>query len=408
MKIFSFAFRNIGRNKARSIVTIGAMAFAGALMIFYSSLMEGLLDMMVRNVVSFRVGEIQIHPEGYRDDPDLYNRIKNYPELADRLSAKGLFASGRLYGFGLGALGANSAGISLMGIDVKREQRVTKMHERLLEGKWLNTDDQKGVVIGRKLAKTLGASLGDELVVLSQAADGSMANELYHVRGVLQSIGGMIDAGGVLMNDTEFRDLMVIPTGVHEIAVSRAQIKEEVESAKETVAAQAPGLETMSWKELSPHIAKILETSDAGTFIMLLITYIAIVMVTLNAMLMSVFERIREFGVMKALGVTPGQILRLVFTEAMIQGLMASVIATAVGVSLALWVETNGIDLSALTGASSVSVAGVAMDAIWYTNVTGMTVAVPILALMAVTFLAVIYPGVKAALIQPVQAIHHL
>ena len=408
MKIFSFAYRNVGRNKSRTIVTIGAMAFAGALMIFYTSLMEGLLDMMVRNVVSFRVGEVQMHHKDYRDDPDLYKRIENPDAIIEKLAGDGLFGAGRLYGFGLGASGQNSGGVSLIGLDIEREAKVTRMNEKLMEGRWLDNSDPKGVVIGRKLARTLDVSIGAEVVVLSQAADGSMANDLYRVRGILQSIGGTIDSGGLIMLDTEFRELMALPHGVHEIAVSRAEIKESVIGVKEKTKAIAPDLETLTWKELSPVIAKALDTMDASLFIMTLITYAAIVMVTLNAMLMSVFERIREFGVMKALGVTPWQIVKLISTEALIQGLIACSIAAIVGIPISIYVESHGLDLAAMAGVSAATVAGVAIDTVWESNLTLFSVAMPLITLMIITMIAVIYPSLKAALIQPVKAIHHI
>ena len=93
MKILSFAFRNVGRNKSRTIVTVGAMAFAGALMIFYTSLMEGMLDMLVRNVVSFRVGEVQMHHKDYRDDPDLYKRIENPDAIIEKTCRRWAFSA---------------------------------------------------------------------------------------------------------------------------------------------------------------------------------------------------------------------------------------------------------------------------------------------------------------------------
>lgn len=408
MKILSFAFRNVGRNRSRTIVTIGAMAFAGALMIWYTALMEGLLDMLVRNVVSFRVGEVQMHHKDYRDDPDLYKRIEDPDSIIDKLAGDGLFGAGRLYGFGLGASGPNSGGISLIGLDFEREARVTRMNEKIFEGNWLDPGDPKGVVIGKKLARTLGVSIGAEIVVLSQAADGSMANELYRVRGILQAIGGVIDSGGVVMVDTEFRELMALPAGVHEIAISRAEIKEDVTGVKEKAAASAPDLETLTWKELTPVIARALETMDASLFIMTVITYAAIVMVTLNAMLMSVFERIREFGVMKALGVTPWQIVKLIFTEAIIQGIIACAIAAAVGIPVSIYNQSNGIDIAELAGVSGTTVAGVAIDTLWQANLTLYSVVMPLVTLMIVTIIAVIYPSAKAALIQPVKAIHHI
>ena len=138
---------------------------------------------------------------------------------------------------------------------------------------------------------------------------------------------------------------------------------------------------------------------------MILITYVAVAMVVLNAILMSVFERIHEFGVMKAIGVSPWQIVLLIFSETLIQVLVASVLALISGWPLALYYQTHGIDLSAIAG--STTFGGIAIDPIWYAYVTPNSLILPVAFLYLIAVLAVIYPAAKAAVIQPVQAIYY-
>ena len=409
LRILLMAFRNVGRDRHRAVTTIGAMAFAGALMILYSSLMEGFVYVFERNAVSMNTGDIQIHVAGYRDDPDLYKRVENVKDLLDRLNAAGFNAAPRLYGFGLAAAGSSSSGVTLRGVDTERELKVTQLDRHMMEGAWLDERDPKGVVIGRKLARSLGIGVGSEVVILGQAADGSMANDLYKVRGVLKSVAEGIDRAGFLMLAKSFRELMAVPDGAHEIAVLRRDRSESIQDATRRVAEIAKGYETKNWRELNPIAARMLDVTDGSLFIMLLITYTAIGMVTLNAMLMSVFERIREFGVMKAIGLTPAQVVSLVFAEAMVQAAMACAIALATGLPLSLYFESHGIDLSRVAGASTLAtIGGIAFDPVWNTRVTLESTFLPLAALAAVVFLAVIYPGVKAAVIQPVKAIHHI
>ncbi|VAX20645.1 Lipoprotein release ABC-type transport system, LolE-like permease protein [hydrothermal vent metagenome] len=408
INIFSFAFRNVGRNKSRTLITVGAMAFAGGLMILYASLMEGMLTTFERNAVGMSVGEMQLHAPGYRENPDLYKKISGVDDIIARLNTQGFEAAMRLYGFGLAAAGANSSGVTLRGVDMKRETQVTQLYRHMLKGSWLDEADPKGVVIGRKLARTLGIWLGDEVIIVSQAADGSMANDLYNVKGILKSVGEMIDRSGFFMTENAFRELMGVASGAHEIAIVRRNINEKLSAAIKKVSAVAPNAEAKTWRELMPVIAKMLDTNQAGVFIMLLITYTAIGMVTLNAMLMNVFERIREFGVMKAIGVTPWQIISIIFAEAMIQAFFACVIALILGVSLSLYFQTHGIDLSTIAGSSLANIGGVAFDPVWKSRVTANSVLTPIAVLVGIVALAVIYPGVKAAVIRPVEAIHHI
>jgi len=405
MNLLPLALRNVLRNWHRSLVTSLAMAFAGTIMILFAALMEGLMQASERNAVAMNLGDIQVHAPGYRDDPDLYTRIEQPEALLQRLRAAGYRASARLYGFGLAASGSTSAGVQLRGIDPGAEASVTQVHRHLLKGRWLDSADRNGVVLGRKLARTLGVVPGDEVVILSQAADGSMADALFRVRGVLKSVGEAVDRGGFYMLESAFRELMVVPQGAHEIALLRADGDADLDAATAAVAALAEGYETRDWRALQPVIARILELADAQLVFMLLIVYVAVAMVVLNAMLMSVFERIHEFGVMKAIGVTPWQITALVLLETLLQAALACLLALALGWWSARYFQVNGIDLSGI--ASATSIGGVALDPVWYAYVTPAALLRPVVFLMAVALLAVIYPAVKAALIRPVAAIHY-
>lgn len=405
MKIVTLAARNIVRHWRRTLVTTLAMGFAGFIMILFAALMEGMIQVSERNAVSMDLGDIQIHDRDYRDDPDLYKRITSPGDLVKRIRKAGYYASERLYGFGLAAAGTASAGVQLRGLDIKDEQTVTKIHLHVAKGDWLSEADPKGVVVGRKLARTLAVKPGDELVFLGQASDGSMANDLYKVRGVLKSIAEDIDRSGLFMPQQTFRNLMVLPEGSHEIAIMRPDRSSDLELARKQIATLSPKYEALTWRELRPVIARILNIADTQIIIMIVITYIAVGMVVLNAVLMGVFERIHEFGIMKAIGVTPWQLTSLIYVESLIQVIIASVMAAALGWWASSYYQVNGIDLSSF--ASATSFGGIAMDPIWYAYVTPDSLITPILFLFLMTFVAVIYPAVKAAVIQPVRAIYY-
>jgi ABC-type lipoprotein release transport system permease subunit len=399
------ASRNVIRNWRRTLVTTLAMGFAGFIMILFASLTAGLIYTSERNAVAMNLGDIQIHAEGYRDDPDLYKRIDNASDLVRRLKQAGFHAAQRVHSFGLAAAGSASAGVQLRGIDLTNEATVTQIHKHVMQGNWLADNDPKGVVIGKKLGRTLNVKPGDEVVIIGQATDGSMANDLYTVRGILKSIGEEVDRAGFFMVESAFRELMVLPQGAHEITIMRPDRSRDLESATTQVAALASGYETLHWRKLRPVIARILDLADAQTIVMVLITYVAVAMIVLNAMLMSVFERIRELGVMKAIGVTPWQILLLVYLETMVQVTVASILALVSGWSVARYFQNNGIDLSAIAG--STSFGGVAIDPVWYAYITKEAVIIPIIFLFIIAAAAVIYPAIKAAVIRPVKAIYY-
>ncbi|MDQ7004262.1 MAG: ABC transporter permease [Ghiorsea sp.] len=192
MNILSLSLRNAGRNRQRTAVTVLSMAFACFIMILFSTMMEGMIQGSERQVIEMNMGDIQIHQHGYLDDPDIYTRIPHVEALLTKLEAKGLKASPRLYAYGLLAANTASAGVQLRGIDLAREQHVTKLSQHVDQGSWLNKDLPQSVVLSKKLAATLGVAIGDELVFVGQSADGFMANDLYHVQGILKSVSDSI------------------------------------------------------------------------------------------------------------------------------------------------------------------------------------------------------------------------
>ena len=404
MKTLTLASRNVYRNWHRTLVTTLAMAFACFIMILFAALMEGMIQGSEYQVVSMNMGDIQIHAEGYRDDPDLYTRIDNAGKLVASLEKQGFHAAPRIYGYGLAAANLASAGVHLRGIDLDHETQVTQLYKHLGRGAWLDEADAHGVVLGKKLAGTLGVELGDELVFVGQSADGFMANDLFRVRGILKSVSDGIDRTGMFMIMAALRELMAVPDGAHEIVVLRPDRASELAKATAEVEDVAAGYETKNWKQLMPVVARMLETADVQTVIMLVITYIAVATVILNAMLMSVFERIHEFGIMKAIGVSPWQIVRLIYAETIIQTIVASLLAFFSGWWVADYYAQHGIDMSSMAG--SISYGGIAFDPLWYAYVTPEALLAPVIFLFVIVALAVAYPAAKAALIRPVQAIY--
>ncbi len=406
MQIVFFALRNFNRARIRTWITVGAMAFACAIMIFYASLLEGWLVGMEKNAVGMDLGEFQVHARGFRADPDIYKRIGAEEELLTQLDRQGFVAAPRLYASGLAAAGNASGGIELRGVDLVREGLVTALHQHVWQGQWLAEDDQAGVVVGRKLARILGLSVGDEVVVVAQAADGSTANELFRVRGILKSVAEGMDRSAFFMPAATFRRMMIVPQGAQQIVVKRQVPTENLTQATGRLARLLPGYEVRNWRQLQPVLARLFEMSDISLVIMLLITYAAVGILTLNALLMSVFERIPEFGVMKALGFSPWGLFAMIVAESMLQVTVAVFLALAVGLPLSLYFSTHPIDFSGFVQSSS-TIAGVAFDAKWYCVVTVHSVLLPILFLYLVAGLAILYPALKAAMLKPLDAIYH-
>ncbi len=403
MQTLRMAWRNVWRNSRRSVVTIAAMAFALWVMVLYSGLVTGMLVSMESDAVELELGDLQLVAEGFRDDPSLHRTIQDPEALLQRLEASGLRAAPRWMAGGLAAAGEESAGVSLVGIDVARDAQVTTLATHLGEGAWLDPVDPQGVVIGKRLARTLVAGLGSEIVVLSQAADGSIANNLYRVRGILGGVSDGVDRSSIVLVDAAFRELMALPEGTHQITV-RVPAGRSLDEAAAAITAMAPGVEVRTWRQLVPTLASMLDATRGLVQVVAFIVYLAVAILVLNAMLMAVFERIREFGVMKAIGFSPGTVFGLIVLESAVQTFLATAVGLALALPAGLYLRDVGINTGAIGG---MQMAGLTMMSRWTGVYSLGTVQGPVVILWVMVALAVIWPASKAARIRPLDAMRY-
>ena len=401
MDDFKLAWRNVWRNTRRSVVTIAATSLALFVMIVYTGLVTGYIAGLKDNILDLETGDAQAFAEGYRDKPSLYTTIENPAEFAEKLHADGYEVSGRLLGTGLGAGEENSGGVQLIGIDVIDDAKVTTISKQLKEGAWIEPQDE-GVVLGWRLAESLNLGIGDELVVLSQGADGSMANDVYPVRGILKGISDGVDRAGVFMTHLEFRELFLLDAGVHQMIIRIPEGADLVAATAQANTYVPEGAKVESWKEIKPTLSSMLDSSEAAMAVMAVIVYLAVGIVILNAMLMAVFERIRELGVLKAIGFTPFKIIKLIFLETGVQTTVAIAVGVLAALPLNYYMVNTGIDMSSM---GNVSIMGVAWDPVWRSVVSLETYTSPVTSLVVIVALAVTYPALRAGFIRPLDAI---
>lgn len=412
MLILKMAWRNILRNYRRSGITIAAMTLALVVELLYSGLVTGLVYGMEEDATAFELGDVQVMADTYLTRPSLYNAVPEQEALLKQLDDAGYPATVRLFSGGLAASGEASSGVSFVGLNPERDQAAMDLHLAIADGKWLDNEDPKGVIVGGGLARTLALRLGDEVVVLSQGADGSVANDLFIVRGVLMSVAAGLDRSAILMTETTFREMFVFPNGAHRILIRKprsASLAEATDAVTQIVTASPASageqaVMVKNWKEISPFLAQYIDSVSSVVVIMYFIVYVAVGILILNAMLMAVFERIREFGVLKAIGYSPLHVLGIMLTEGMMQAAIATVLGLALAAPGMWYIQVHGINVGALGG---VQMAGLTMPPVWNGYYTVETLQVPIIMLFIIVFLAVGYPALKAAWIRPVDAIRH-
>jgi ABC-type lipoprotein release transport system permease subunit len=405
MMLIRMAWRNLWRNPRRTFITLFSMVFGLTMMIVGYALMDGMTVQMVHYATLLGSGHVQIHHPDYIEDHSMYDTLEDPEELLGRVSTSGVgSASPRMFATALASSGPQSAGAQLWGIDPVAESTVTELHKHLEQGEWLSARPSGGIILGRNLARTLSASPGDEIVVLTQAADGSLGNEIYTVSGVLKSIGEMLDRGGILMHISDLTQLLVLDGQIHEIAL-KLQDPDDLEGAREILGGvfDRNRYDIRDWKQLFPELAEYLKLSSGSMTIILFVIFAVASLGIINTQLMSLFERTREVGIMRALGLGPFAVARLVFFETIYMLLMAALIGGVTGSVWSLRLERHGWDISWMGG--SFDFVGVAFEPYLYASLRPAAIIDSIWVMVVVVLVASLYPLYRAARISPVDAI---
>lgn len=360
------AWRNLWRNPIRSLLTISALASGLIMVILYASLLEGMARQLVRFATEISTSHIQIHRQAYIDDQDIYATLP-WPYL-DKLKQEfpHVHFSPRLYAAGLASSENTSTGVLIKAVQPQDETHVTKMLQHVRHGTLnlgIADTTQYGlvrynVVIGAQLAKNMAVKPGDELVLVTQAIDGSIGNALYRIAAVLKPLEPNFDRMGVLMSIEAYQQLMYLDNGFHELAIKVDDIT-QLESIQTSVVnklatlTRAQPLDVLggapvvrNWKQLTPAIADMLEMSKA---MVLVIGFIIISMASLgmlNTMLMAVHERTHEFGILLAIGMKRRWLLVMVMFESFFLALVSAAVGSVLGVMINRYFEDPGLDFS--------------------------------------------------------------
>jgi ABC-type lipoprotein release transport system permease subunit len=410
MLTLRLGWRNLWRNGKRTAITMAAVSLNAAILIISYSLLDGLWAQLVSNATNLVTGEAQLHAPEYLSNRSFYTTVPRPQEVLASAARKDIAAAPRAYGFGLTSQGTKSAGALFWGIVPAAEQAAFDVHRHLASGAFFDpVDARRGphrpMVLGAKLARSLNAAIGSEIVAVVQAGDGSLGNELFTVVGILKSVSEGMDRSAALITQEDFADLFVAPGVVHEIAFnSRGRIKPE--SIAGLLGSFAAGQDVRTWRQLLPQLAYMVDIYDVAIWIFGSIFFLAAALGVLNTMLMATFERIREFGVLKALGTSPWRIVVGVSVEAVLMVLASTLLGVAIALPTVYALQVHGLDMSSLF--SSFTTAGVAFDPIWHAKLSWRVILTPVLTLWGVAVVAALWPATKAARINPVRAMTNI
>lgn len=370
------------------------------------SILNGTSRSAIDTVTSSYLGHAQIFRQDYLENK-LINQTFNWnPEFIPKIEDTEVIYTERVHLPALVSSGEQSLPVVLEGLDPEREPQVTRMKETLVEGEFLANDpscSEKSALISRALAKLLNVGLGEKIVLLAQASDGSLGNELFRVRGYFSSGSPEHDKGMVLTNKECVQQIGVLE-GVHEVALKvkgRKTPDEVVKILRPLVPAEQ---RVLTWRDVSSSLVTMTTFNDASLVLVSVILFVVISLGILNTFLIAVFERTKEFGVMMALG-TPGLgVVGTVLWEAFFLGLASSLLGIFVAAVLITYHSKFGFDLTPLVG-QNLTVGSFQLNLTIYPVIDWVGAIKATLFTWLVVVVATFYPAYRASRLKPAEAI---
>lgn len=401
------AARNILRNPRRTAITVGGTAFAIVAFVFLFGYYDGFSEQIIDNSTRYLTGHVQVERAGFRQDLSTDLSLGSSDTLLAQLrGAPNVEAAApRIQAQGIASSTTKSEGILLIGISPEVERKVTFIDRAMVEGAMLRTGDDRSIVVGRKLAETLNLRMGDKVVVMAQAADGELGTAAYRISGIFATESASFDGGIGYVTLSAAQSLLALGTGVSTINVRLADpaaLDETVDTLRRHL--RGPGLTIVSWPALLPQVDEMVRVIRIMRAIVLVIVFAVTALAVMNTVFMTVAERTREFGVMMALGTSPGAVVRLVIYETFALMTMASLLGYSLGVLLVTYFARRGLDLSRFFE-GYVTIPGV--TGIAYPRLVVASILGPGIVLFLATILASLYPAWRAARLDPARAIRH-
>jgi len=402
------AWRNVWRNPRRTGLTVAATVFAVVLVMFSVAMAAGTHEKMIEDSVRVNSGHVQVAGPGYLDKRTLEQFVLYDDELVRRIdSTPGVEGQApRVLSFGLLSRDSSTRGVAVVGIDPSREASVTTLPGRVREGAFLSRDGRREIVIGERLAAILGAAIGDELLLYGIAYSLETAYDLFRVVGIMKLPEANMDRSLAVVSLRDAQEFFVYGQRVSEVAILAGD-SDGVPALAAALRGAIPvtTAEVHTWREEMPELEQLIFLDDAGMYIMLAILVVVVGFGILNTILMAVLERRREFGVVKALGLRPGAIFRVVYLESMMLALVGLGIGLALAFPLVLYFQANPITLTG-NAVEAMELFGIEPQATW--KLKPLNPVGSVLTILVVALVAALYPALKASRGRPVDALRSL
>ncbi|MDH3613304.1 MAG: FtsX-like permease family protein [Gammaproteobacteria bacterium] len=400
--LFRLAWRNLWRNHRRTLIMLMAVVLGTWAMIFMTALMRGMVTDVVKDGISALPGHVQVHHPDYRDDPSVANLIAvSDADLSARFNAAGFVKwATRVRVPAVITSEYDSRGVTLLGVDPEYERDLTFVDYDSVSGRFLESADDSGIVIGKKLAETLNTKVGKRIVLMSQDPDNDIADRGFRVVGMFEANIKAFEENYVFAGKTTVQKMLRIGDQVSELVVLGGDYRDVEAEYNKTVELIDGSGEVKRWFELDPYLGSMLGVMDGFVLVWIIVIFLALSFGLVNTLVMAVFERVREIGLMLALGMRPINILGQIVVESSL--LLAIGLAIGTGLS---WASVqpikDGIDISIV--GDGLDMWG--MSSVLYPELLLSDVILANVVVLVLGFLASLSPAWRAANYEPIEAI---
>jgi ABC-type lipoprotein release transport system permease subunit len=406
------AWRNIWRNPTRSLVVIGAVSIGIWAAIALSGFTQGIVKSYVNNAVENIISHVQIHHPAFLGEYEVEHYLPDALALERALrEQEGVEAASiRTLSNAMIASSRGTRGVRIKGVVPEDEARVSGLRENIIEGDYFPEDGRNPLLIGSNLAEKLGVKLRSRVVLTFQDLDGEITSAAFRIVGVFKTGNNPFDQGHVFVRRDDLNRLLVPPADTaraampealaHEAALMTRNLR-EVDALAIGLRAQFSDLEVRTYREISPDINLYEEQLGSISLVYLVIIMLALVFGIINTMLMAVLERIKELGMLMAIGMNKLRVFSMILLEAMLLGLVGLPIGLLLSYLTISRLENRGIDLSAYAR----SLENYGMSPIIYFEVDPAVYLQVGIGVLITSLLAAIYPALKAIRLRPIEAL---
>ncbi|MCB9781052.1 MAG: ABC transporter permease [Alphaproteobacteria bacterium] len=408
MLLLKLATRNLLRNTRRTLITMAGISLGLAMMMGSNNLAFGSHQDMLRTAIGLLAGHVVVQAEGYQEENDAELVVTDSTAVAEQLRQAFPDASvgRRLLVDGLITSPTNARGAALRGVEPSAEAKVIDLDDKVIEGEWLADDDDRGILMGEEMVDALGIEIGDKVVFMAQPDGDEVQSKLFRLRGIYRTGSPEIDGYIAIVPLQAAQGLYQAKDPATQIAVHLDSDRQTLPTwERATQVVTADGLEVLPWQKAIPDVYEFVKLDSAYSDGIWFVLGLIVAMGVVNTVLMSVLERVREFGVMMAVGLKPLKLALMVLAEGLVLGMASAVIGVGLGLLLSWPLVVYGIDMSSM--GESMETAGVPLSMHMYAEIDWARLFVYPFIGIGFSVLASLYPAWKVTRLSPIEAIQH-